>query len=129
MAAGMMLLVAAHPAQAAPPQDHRDQAVRADSDVVVTGRRPPDCTATTGTVKAPDYACLNFELKAAAKTDQPGPRAEDAITGQADQPSKVGTFSYSATHQRLGSNFGKSAQPYRPPAPVFTTPIVPARPK
>ncbi|MDD4889949.1 MAG: hypothetical protein PHU85_08450 [Phycisphaerae bacterium] len=125
----VILLATALPAQAAPPQNRRDKIARADSEVVVTGKRPSDCTAKAGTAKAPDYACLSFELKAAAKPGQSGPPAEDAITGQADQPNKAGTFSYSATHQRLGSNFGKSAQLARPPAPVFTTPVVPARPK
>lgn len=100
-------------------------------DIVVTGTRPQSgCTAVApnasqSSAGQPDLACLNGELQAAARAGQPLPSAVDATTAQATVPSKVGTFSYSATQQRMGQNFGKSATPYRPPTPTYTTPTVP----
>lgn len=97
-------------------------------DIVVTGSRPPAGCAVRDT--GLDLPCLNGELRAAAKAGQDGPPVGDGVAAHADTPSKVGTFSYSATQQRLGSNFGKSAMPARAPAPRYTSPSLPVpRPK
>jgi len=92
-------------------------------DVLVTGQHPGSaCTASTP-ARPVDYACLNQALKAAVKAGRPAPPAVDAATAQANTPSKVGTFSHAATAQRMGQNFGHSAQPYRPPAPTYANPV------
>lgn len=99
-------------------------------DILVTGQRPASSCTGQSSAQPVDYACLNGELKAAAaNTAPPASSAADAITSQATTPSKVGTFSHTATGQRMGQNFGKSAQPYRPPAPVYTYPVRTAPPK
>lgn len=102
----------------------------AKRDILVTGQRPaPGCTGQSA-AQPVDYACLNGELKAAATSvPPPAPSAADAVTAQATTPSKVGTFSHTATAQRMGQNFGKSAQPYRPPAPQYTNPVRGAPPR
>ena len=92
------------------------------SDVVVIGKRPGSTCGGTASAQPIDYACLNSELKTAATAAQPAPSATDAVTSQATTPSKVGTFSHTATVQRMGQNFGKSAQPYRPLAPIYAKP-------
>jgi len=98
----------------------------ATDDILVNGKRDTACPPAKGTI---DYTCLNGDLQAAASAGQPAPPAADAATSQVDVPSRVGTFSYSATHQRLGSNFGHSVTPARPPAPTFINPITAGRPK
>ncbi|WCM25949.1 hypothetical protein NDN01_18230 [Sphingomonas sp. QA11] len=110
-------------------------AVAPGTDIVVTGSRPqsncpvPDEKARVVSPPkpggGPDLSCLNRELQTAAKSGQVAPSAAGDTTSRANVPSKVGTFSFSATAQRVGRNFGKSATPYRPPAPVFTSPVMP----
>ncbi len=89
------------------------------SDLVVTGTRPAPCGGTG----AIDYACLNAQLETAVKDARPASSAAAAVTADATTPSKAGTFSFSATAQRMGKNLGHSAQPYRPSAPTYATPI------
>jgi hypothetical protein len=94
-------------------------------EVVVNGK-PERCPAPSA--HGIDYACLNAALKAdTAPPLAPAP-AIDATTRKADVPSKVGTFSYTATAQRMGKNFGHSASPYRPPPPVYGHAAIGARP-
>lgn len=74
---------------------------------------------------APDYACLDRALKAAAQAGRPAPlpSAHDSAVADAQVPSKAGTFSFSAVAERMGPNLGQSAQPYRPPPPVYANPV------
>jgi len=118
LAAGLLLMLAPLPAIA-----------QEKSDIFVNGQRP-DSACNGQTSQQPiDLACLNKDLKAAASAAQPTPLAADAITAQATTPSKVGTFSHTATAQRMGQNFGKSAQPWRPPAAQYTSPVRGAAPR
>lgn len=99
-------------------------------EVVVTAPRPsPSCVRPgAGGDEAIDYGCLN---KALALRAAPAPGIAAVIGGvaaQAHVPSRIGTFSYSATAQRMGSAFGRSATPYRPPPTAFSRPITGARP-
>lgn len=97
-------------------------------DVVVNGKRAETCApAAQAHAGAVDYACLNGQLEAAATAAQPAPPAADAVTAQATTPSKAGTFSFSATHERLGSSFGRSVAPQRPPAPGYSNAVTGAR--
>lgn len=88
--------------------------------LTVTGRPKSRCPATA---KGPDYACLNAALAATAKSAQPplqGPAAAEALGSGA--PDKVGTFSRTGVAEQLGSNFGKSAFPQRPPPQASYSP-------
>ncbi len=98
-------------------------------EVIVNGKRQPACSSTAPGGHGLNLACLNGQVKAAAEAGNPAPPAIDATTAQANTPSKVGTFSEAATSERLGKNFGKSAMPYRPPAPVYANPIMAGKPR
>ncbi len=113
---------AAHAAQAA---DSRPTPPASVDEVIVNGQRQPACSTTVPGGHGLNLACLNGQVKAAAAAGNPPPPAIDATTAEANTPSKVGTFSQSATSERLGKNFGHSAQPYRPPAPVYANPTIP----
>jgi len=72
------------------------------------------------------FECLNQSLKDAAQQQSdtaPAVSAKD-VTGSG-APTTVGTFSYTATSIRMGNAFGHSAIPQRPPAPSFTSALVP----
>jgi hypothetical protein len=72
------------------------------------------------------FDCLNQELKDAAQQQNetaPTVSAKD-VTGSG-APTQVGTFSYTGTSIRMGNAFGHSATPQRPPAPSFTSALVP----
>lgn len=103
----------------------------AGTTITVTASRPtPSCTRPPANGGGPpiDYACLTRSLKAEARSAPGGTSAIDAAAAQAHVPSRVGTFSFSATAQRMGSNFGKAAMPYRPPPPVYANPIIAGQP-
>ncbi len=72
-------------------------------------------------VRQPAFDCLNQQLKAAAQSASTiDPNAQlKAVVGNGE-PNKVGTFSYTGESIRMGSNFGKSAFPQRPAAPVYS---------
>jgi hypothetical protein len=110
-------------------QDGRADTAPVPSDIIVNGKRATVCSVPHGRAQGIDYACLNGQLTAAARDGQPVPPVADQTSSQADVPSRVGTFSYSATRQRMGSNFGRSAQPDRPPAPNYANAITAGRPK
>ena len=72
------------------------------------------------------FECLNQTLKDAAQQQSetaPAVSAKD-VTGSG-APTQVGTFSYTGTSIRMGNAFGHSAIPQRPPAPSFTSALVP----
>lgn len=71
--------------------------------------------------KAPDMSCLNQELeqKAAAVRAAPVLPPVDAHSASV----QTGGFNQAAVAQQYGQNFGKSVEPYRPPAPVYAPPV------
>jgi hypothetical protein len=76
------------------------------------------------TGSAQQYDCLNQELQ--QNVPPRAPSAADLTTPNAGSPAPaVGTFNQSATQERLGNNFGKSAFPQRPAPPTFPTPLSP----
>ncbi len=83
--------------------------------------RPSCIEVTIDGQKAPGMSCLNQELeqKAAAARHVPNIPPVDARSAAV----QTGGFNQAAVAQQYGQNFGKSAQPYRPPAPVFAPPI------
>jgi hypothetical protein len=71
--------------------------------------------------KAPDMSCLNQQLEQKAAAARPVPVIPPV---DARSPSvQTGGFNQAAVAQQYGQNFGKSAQPYRPPAPVYASPL------
>jgi hypothetical protein len=78
---------------------------------------PPaaDATCTDVTVgSAHGYECLNAQLAAAAHAGERPSSALDAPVSATSPSNVVGTFNESGTRNRLGANFGKSAQPAVP---------------
>lgn len=94
----------------------------------VTAPAPSSCVnVQVEGARSISFDCLNQQLKADAQDQGNAPPttiAKDAAGNGA--PTTVGTFSYTGTSIRMGSNFGKSAFPQRPPAPSFTSALVPA---
>jgi hypothetical protein len=78
-----------------------------------------DATCTDVTVgSAHGYDCINAQLAAVAHA-APRPSSDMNAPVSATSPSNVvGTFNESGTRNRLGANFGRSAQPYVPPQRV-----------
>jgi hypothetical protein len=72
-----------------------------------------------GTERA--YDCLNQAL-ARSVPQRPTP-AVPPVTASSSAPA-TGLFNESATRERLGTNFGHSAQPQRPPPGVYGFPIM-----
>jgi len=72
------------------------------------------------------FDCLNQQLRDVAhqQTDAPPAVSAKDVVGTG-APTAVGTFSYTGTSIRMGNAFGKSATSQRPPAPSFTTALVP----
>jgi len=65
-------------------------------------------------------ACLNQELQSLAQAA--APPAAAVPLGAGSSSNAVGTFNQFGVAEQYGKNFGTSAIPYRPPAPVFSTP-------
>jgi hypothetical protein len=74
---------------------------------------------------AVSYNCLNRELqKQVVRQHQGG--ADVSMDATSPAPA-VGTYNQAGVREHLGSSFGKSAVPQRPSAPVFASPLIPAR--
>jgi hypothetical protein len=114
--------------QAAPAQAQVQDKPDPVGEVTVT---PPAKTGL-GACAPVDYPCLDKALKAAAlsaKPPEPGlPPQVASVADQAVIPTRVGTFSQTATAQRLGPNFGHAATPWRPASTATTSPILAGRP-
>jgi hypothetical protein len=83
---------------------------------------PPDAqtclTVTIGNTQ--DYSCLNQAFAALVPNQRLS--SLNAPYNATSPAPKLGIFNQSATHEQLGSNFGKSAFPQRPAQPVFSIP-------
>jgi hypothetical protein len=71
------------------------------------------------------YNCLNERLR--RLTAQPRFSSTDTTINAFSPAPQVGTFNEAATSERLGSAFGHSVIPQRPPPPVFQSPLVNGR--
>lgn len=93
----------------------------AAQEIGTAGPPPPapaqPCTeVTAGSAKG--YACLNQQLGAIARNTQ-RPSSADAPYSATSPSNVTGQYNQAATRERLGSNFGKSSQPQRPPPPNY----------
>jgi hypothetical protein len=68
---------------------------------------------------------LNNQLK--RKVDEVNPTDNTPPLNASSPDTKVGVVNVPAVQQQYGPNFGHSAVPYRPPAPVYSSPIGPHR--
>jgi hypothetical protein len=66
--------------------------------------------------------CLNEKLR--QKVDQVNPVLNAPPVDARSQDLKVGTVNVPAVQQQYGKNFGNSVIPYRPPPPVYSSPLV-----
>ncbi len=72
--------------------------------------------------RALSYDCLSRQLKPASDA-QPGGAPQTDAERLSKQPSnRIGTFNLSTERNRFGSNWGRSATPQRPDAPVAVPP-------
>ncbi len=74
---------------------------------------------------AQNYACINQSLAAAAREAQTSASPVGITIGGQPPANQTGQFNEDATRNRLGTNFGKSVTPARPPVvfqPAFVKP-------
>jgi len=92
--------------------------------VIVHGKTSCSAEQPDGT-RALSFDCLNAQLSdgEGASPQTPDLKALDAI-GRGN-PEQLGTFSYTATQIRMGSAFGKSVKPERPPATITSSVLLP----
>jgi len=83
----------------------------------------PCVDVQVGTQHEPDLDCINrqFQLRAQHAHDAP---VELAPIGAGSPSTAVGTANQAAAEEKMGSAFGKSAQPQRPQSPVFVSPLI-----
>ena len=87
---------------------------------------PPDTPCVdvqVGNEHVPDLDCINrqFRLRAERAHDAP---VQLAPIGAGSPSTAVGTANQAAAEEKMGSAFGKSAQPQRPQQPTFVSPLV-----
>jgi hypothetical protein len=66
------------------------------------------------------FGCLNEKLK--RKVDQVNPVMNVPPVDAHSPSTEIGLFNDPALREQYGQNYGKSVMPYRPAAPVFTSP-------
>ncbi len=64
---------------------------------------------------------LNRDLK--RKVDEVNPTINSPPLDAASPDTKIGVINIPGVQQQYGKNFGQSAIPYRPPAPVYSAPL------
>jgi hypothetical protein len=69
------------------------------------------------------YDCLNRQLQQQTQATQHAMPQAPFAAGSA--PNQTGTFNKQGVSEQYGQNFGKSAVPYRPPAPIFNNGLRP----
>jgi len=71
---------------------------------------------------AAPFACLNQELQSQALVAS-GHRELVPPLGAASPSNASGTFNQAGLAEQYGKNLGVSAMPYRPPPPIFNSPV------
>jgi hypothetical protein len=88
---------------------------------------PPGCVSVVVDGQAAlSYDCLSQQMQPKAKAPgTPGMGSETIIQ---KGPNAMGLVNPATTSNRMGSNFGTSAYPQRPPRPSAPTPFAPPNP-
>jgi hypothetical protein len=84
---------------------------------------PPDtsqkpCAPPAGN-NPPSIGCLNQQMR--RQVDQVNPSLTVAPIDARSPDTKIGVVNIPGVQQQYGQNFGKSAVPFRPPPPVYST--------
>ena len=66
------------------------------------------------------YGCLNYQLR--REVDRVNPSLNLPPIDARSPDIRVGNVNEAAVRQQYGSNYGRSAFPYRPPTPTFAVP-------
>jgi len=74
----------------------------------------------------PTYGCLNAELARIIPPRSFSAGAELPVPANIPAPA-AGTFNQAATAEQMGTAFGHSTRPQRPPPPVYSSPLIQAR--
>jgi hypothetical protein len=86
--------------------------------------KPDDC-AGREPGSGPAMECLSQQLR--KQVDRVNPTLNLPPLDARSPDAKVGVINIPGIQQQYGRNFGVSAVPFRPPAPVFMSPIAPHR--
>jgi hypothetical protein len=82
----------------------------------------PCVEVQVGNERVADLDCLNRQLRLGVEREHAVPAISPPIDAHASSTA-VGTANQAAAEQTMGNAFGKSAQPQRPPPPVFVPPL------
>jgi hypothetical protein len=93
--------------------------------IIGGGSKPPQrvehCVEVQIGNEKSGFNCLNDELK--QKVDRVNPQANIPPLDARSPDIKIGVVNVPGVQQQYGSNFGKSVIPFRPPPPVFVSPL------
>jgi len=87
------------------------------------GAGGPCVEVQVGNERLPDFDCINRQLQLHVEREHAMPAVSAPIDARSSSTA-VGVANQAAAEQMMGSAFGKSAQPQRPPPPVFVAPLV-----
>lgn len=82
----------------------------------------PCVDVQVGNERVADLECLNRQFRQRVEREHAVPPVSPPIDARSSSTA-VGTANQAAAQQMMGSAFGKSAQPQRPPPPVFVPPV------
>jgi hypothetical protein len=85
----------------------------------------PCVDVQVGNEKLTDLDCINRQLRLHVEREHGTPALSPPIDARSSSTA-VGTGNQAAAEQMMGSAFGKSGQPQRPPPPVFVAPLTPS---
>ena len=84
----------------------------------------PCVDVQVGNERVADLDCINRQLRLHVEREHGTPALSPPIDARSPSTA-VGTANQAAAEQMMGSAFGKSGQPQRPPPPVFVAPLTP----
>src|SRR5271156_4542006 len=84
----------------------------------------PCVDVQVGNERVADLDCINRQLRLHVEREHAVPALAPPIDARSSSTA-VGTANQAAAEQMMGSAFGRSGQPQRPPPPVFASPLTP----
>jgi hypothetical protein len=85
----------------------------------------PCVDVQVGNERVSDLDCINRQLRLHVEQEHSAPAPSPPIDARSSSTA-VGTANQAAAGQMMGNALGKSAQPQRPPPPVFVGPLTPS---